>query len=219
MKKAQMQDIKGQEHVKRAIEVAAAGNHSILIIGPPQCGKKLLLDQLQRLNPYYSAYTHSQYYCGCGYHKQESRECFCTPEQIMNYRLREIKRLKENISIYVQAYHVKFKILFGKYKAEENENIIKRIAPAIETQKERLENELLSFNEDIPFHFLDKYCGLDDDCLKLADMVVTRLTCLPGEIHSMMRVARTIADLDQAENISPIHLSEAIQYRKQGVDF
>jgi magnesium chelatase family protein len=152
--------------------------------------------------------------CPCGYHGDPAHECSCTPLQIQRYMSRISGPLLDRIDIHIEVPAVKFKELSGKATGELSEAIRERVNQARKVQLERFKEEKSIFcNAHMESKEIRKYCPIDEDSKELLRQAITRLGLSARAYDRILKVSRTIADLENAPNILPQHISEAIQYR------
>lgn len=306
-----MADVKGQEHAKRAIEVSAAGAHSLLLQGPPGTGKTMLASRLPGLLPpmtEHEAIETTAVYsishkprsreqfrqrpfraphhtassvalvgggshpkpgeislahngvlfldelpefsravlevlrepieagkiaisranqqvefpakfqlisamnpCPCGYFGDEQHHCRCAPGQVQLYQNRISGPLLERIDMFITMPRISHRLLStSEPKTSESSEVIRqRVSLARERQNKRQQkvNSHLSSKE------VEKYCRLNTKDLDYFVSALERLACAPRAYHRILRVARTIADLEAKPNIERSHLSEALHFR------
>ncbi len=307
-------DVKGQENVKRALKIAAAGNHNVLMIGSPGTGKTMLaqrigtilpdlsfdealeiskihsiagilpenspliatrpfrsphhtvsaiglsgggsfprpgelslahngvlfLDELpefkrdvlevmrqpledgsvtiSRVNatltyPCNIMLVASMNPCKCGYFGDASRKCTCTPADVNRYRSRISGPLLDRIDIQVEVASVDYDKLSSAEKGETSAEIKEQINHARKIQLERYKEYNIYSNSQLTPSLMEKFCALRADESAILKRAFDNLG-LSARAHSrILKVARTIADMEGAENISTAHILEAIQYR------
>ncbi|MDP2037239.1 MAG: YifB family Mg chelatase-like AAA ATPase [Ignavibacteria bacterium] len=308
-------DVKGQENVKRALEIAAAGGHNIIMIGPPGSGKTMLakrfpsilppltfeealettkihsvagilakdkaiiterpfrsphhtvsdaaligggsfprpgevsfahhgvlfLDELpefkknvlevmrQPLEDYKVTVSRSKMSiefpanfmlaaamnpCPCGYFTDPNHECTCNTPLIQKYMARISGPLLDRIDIHIEVPAVKFTDLASKASGEKSTEVRKRVVAARDIQQMRFANLKHVFkNADMTSKEIKSFCQLDRASEDLLKMAMNRLGLSARAYDRILKVSRTIADLEGAERINANHISEAIQYR------
>ena len=307
-------DVLGQENVKRALEVAAAGSHNVLLIGPPGSGKSMLSKRLPSILPdmtWEESLEVSQIYsvmglltakeplvtrrpfrsphhtisnaglagggtnprpgeismahqgvlfldelpefkkdtldmmrqpledgqvtisrvsgavtypaefmlvcamnpCKCGWYGDPSGRCRCTERAVQDYRGKISGPLLDRIDIVVEVPAVHFEDLRARAEAEPSCEVKKRVDAARERQHERFGDRGSMCNARMGPDEMRKFCELDEACAELMKQAFEAMGLTARSYDRILKVARTVADLDGCENIEPQHIAEAIQYR------
>lgn len=151
--------------------------------------------------------------CPCGFYGSQDKECTCTPESISRYMGRISGPLLDRIDIQVEVSPVKYQKLESTDKVETSEEIKKRVDVARQIQINRYKKHGIFSNSELTPGLSDIYCKLDSNSKKLIQHAFEKLGLSARGYGRILKVARTIADLDQKESINIKHIAEAIQYR------
>ena len=151
--------------------------------------------------------------CPCGYYGSIDRKCSCSQDQIRKYINKISGPLLDRIDLHIEVTSVKYQDLKGIQKIENSEQIRERVNKAREIQLRRYEKYSIFSNSELTPKLLEKYCELDKNSKEILENAFERLGLSARAYGRILKVARTIADLDESENIKVNHLAEAIQYR------
>jgi magnesium chelatase family protein len=146
--------------------------------------------------------------CRCGFLGDSTRECRCTPGQIQQYLNKISGPLLDRIDIHVEVPAVSFKELRGEAVVTSSAEIRARVE-----QTRRMQQARGFYNAHVPARLVRKLCALDDPGERTLEMAVRRMGFSARAHDRILKVARTIADLDQSDGVSAKHVAEAIQYR------
>jgi len=308
-------DVKGQENIKRALEIAAAGGHNVIMIGPPGSGKTMLAkrmsgilppltlqealetteihsvagrlsanDTLMTSRPFRSPHhtisdvalvggggnpqpgeislshngvlfldelpefkrtvlevmrqpledrvvtisrakstvdypasfmlVSSMNPCPCGYYNHPEKDCLCPPGIVQKYLNKISGPLLDRIDLHVEVTPVSFSELSSKEKGESSKDIREKVILSREIQEKRFsKSEKTYSNSHMNSKQLQEFCKLDNESSDMLKTAMEKLNLSARAYDRILKVSRTIADLDASENIESQHIAEAIQYR------
>lgn len=150
--------------------------------------------------------------CNCGYYPDMQR-CRCSPAGLKRYFDRISQPLIDRIDICVEAQSLSYAELTGRQKNESSLDIQKRVRICYEVQSERFKNETFRYNSRIPASRLEEFCMLGEKERRYMENIYEKMSLTGRTYHKILRVARTIADMEQSKQIKLKHLNEAICYR------
>lgn len=151
--------------------------------------------------------------CPCGYYGSKDKECTCTPQMISKYMGKISGPLLDRIDICTEVSPVKYQKLDSKEQAESSEEIKKRVDKARKIQQERYKESRIVSNSELTPKLIEKYCKLDEKSKEVLESAFNKLKLSARAYGRILKVSRTIADLDESKNIEVKHIAEAIQYR------
>ncbi|MBC8554504.1 MAG: ATP-binding protein [Candidatus Brocadiales bacterium] len=151
--------------------------------------------------------------CQCGFYGDSRRECHCTPRQIQNYISKISGPLLDRIDIHVEVPNVQYKDLTFDSACESSEGIREEVTKAREIQLKRFQGLKYSTNSRMSAKTIKKHCALDSQAEELLHQAMTELNISARGYNKILKVGRTIADLDQSKDVRMEHISEAVQYR------
>jgi magnesium chelatase family protein len=153
--------------------------------------------------------------CPCGYFNDRNRECHCTPPMIQRYLQKISGPLLDRIDIHIDVPAVNYKELRSGSAPEGSEQIRSRVIHARETQLNRFAaaGERIYSNAQMNSRQIRTYCDLSTDCERLLERAINQQGLSARAHDRILKVSRTVADLDSSVHIEPKHIAEAIQYR------
>ena len=155
--------------------------------------------------------------CPCGYYGSD-RDCSCMPSQIIKYQKKISGPILDRIDLYVDVDNVKHtNLLKENTGAETSAGVRKRVSGAKQLQNKRYQDGRVT-NASLSNQQIKAFCKLDASSKDLLDTAAERLKLSPRSYMRTIKVARTIADLENSRMILPQHIGEALQYRRQAVE-
>jgi len=151
--------------------------------------------------------------CPCGYWGSRVRECTCTPAMIQRYVSKISGPLLDRIDIHIEVPAVRFRELAEEASGETSPVIRERVVRARARQLRRYATDGIYCNAQMTPRLIRTYCRLDESAHRLLEQAVSRLGLSARAYDRILKVSRTIADLEESDLIRPHHISEAIQYR------
>lgn len=152
--------------------------------------------------------------CPCGYLGDKQKQCTCSDFQINRYQSRLSGPLLDRIDLQVEVPRLTSEELLNTQPATEtSEDIRKRVVKARKIQAERYKNDRILTNSELTSKLIKKYCQIDKPSAELLKMAVVKYQLSGRRYDRVLKLARTIADLDCSENIQQTHLMQALQYR------
>ncbi len=151
--------------------------------------------------------------CPCGYHGDLKRECRCSPRQVQQYRQRISGPLLDRIDIHVDVPAVQYRDISSREPGEPSGAIRARVEKARKIQEKRFGKSKTSCNARMSPKMIRAHCVIDEAGQELLKNAMNDLHMSARAHDRILKVARTIADLEGSPEINPDHLAEAIQYR------
>lgn len=156
--------------------------------------------------------------CPCGYLTDPDKECICSFKQIENYKSKLSWPLIDRIDIFIEVPKVKtseFKISDDYDEKNSSKYIKQRVEKSREIQLNRFKNTRLTFNSEMSTKEINKYCKLDSECENILKQAISSLNLSARSYYRIIKLSRTIADLEWCEDIKKEHILEALSFRKR----
>jgi magnesium chelatase family protein len=152
--------------------------------------------------------------CPCGFYGDATRECRCTPGIIQRYLGKISGPLLDRIDIHIEVPAVPYKELRGNAVSESSDELRQRVNAVRAVQQARG-----YYNAQMPARMIRKLCALDDAGERMLEMAVRKMSLSARAHDRILKLARTIADLDSSDGVSAKHVAEAVQYRSLDRDY
>ena len=151
--------------------------------------------------------------CPCGNYRNPEKECTCTPSQITMYKRKLSGPLMDRIDLFIDVPQIKYEKLTAIDKEDSGQKIRKKVEMARQIQEERFKSQKILANSEMNIPQIQKYCQIDLKSQGLLRNYVNSGKLSARGYHRVLKVARTIADLDNSTDILYTHLAEALMYR------
>lgn len=152
--------------------------------------------------------------CPCGYYTDPVRPCKCLPGQIQRYQKRISGPIIDRIDLHLEVSAVRVeKLTSDKTKSEDSKSVKKRVQAARDLQTKRFKGTKLKNNAEMSTREVKEFCPLTPNCLTLLRQAVVQMNLSARSYYRMIKVARTIADIQNEKEIQPVHIGETLQYR------
>jgi magnesium chelatase family protein len=151
--------------------------------------------------------------CPCGYYGDSLRPCTCAPGLVSRYQKRISGPFLDRMDIFVEVPHIDYDKLSDNRLCEPSSNVQKRVVAARIKQQERFTGSKFICNAEMTPAEVRKFCNTDDSAESLLKAAMNQMHLSARAFHRILKLARTIADLDLSESIQARHIAEAIQYR------
>lgn len=151
--------------------------------------------------------------CPCGYYGSAVKQCVCTPREILNYVNRISGPLLDRIDIYVTVDNIEYSEFRSSQEGEDSDTVRERVEKARVLQQKRFDGQGIYTNSQMSNAQIKRFCKIDLVSEQLLEKVFVSKNLSPRATTRILKVARTIADLEDSENIKTDHIAEAVQYR------
>ncbi len=151
--------------------------------------------------------------CPCGNASSPQKQCTCAPNQISRYKRKISGPIMDRIDLHIEVPLIKFEKLSQNELGEKSENVRKRVIQTREVQLQRFKDCSIFSNSEMGNKHIREFCQIGDEEKNLLKSAIDKMNLSPRAYHRLLKVSRTIADLENSKNIQVYHLAEAIQYR------
>jgi magnesium chelatase family protein len=151
--------------------------------------------------------------CPCGYLSDPEKHCICTPTQIIRYQKKVSGPILDRIDIHIEVPRIKYNKLASDRVSEASAKIKERVEAARKIQEKRFRDTKIKTNSEMSAKDIKLYCNLESEGEKLIGQAVDSLKLSARVYHRLLKLARTIADLENSDQIKAGHIAEALQYR------
>lgn len=218
----------GGGHIPKPGEVSLAHNGVLFLDEFPEFRRNVIDSMRQPLedgNVTISRITHAITFparfmlvaamnpCPCGYLGDSRRSCVCSASQIHKYRARISGPLLDRLDIHIDVPPVAIRELSLEREEESSDAIRERVSCARRIQNERFKGKKIFSNSHMPVRLVKKYCSLNESSQGLLEQAIEKYGLSPRAYHRILKVSRTIADLEAADQIAECHVAEALRYR------
>ena len=181
----------------------------------PLENKKVIINRLSGnyIFPCNSIFVASMNPCPCGYLGDEEKECKCSKTEIHRYLNKISGPLLDRIDLHIEVEPVKYQKLDSNIKCETSQEIKRRVNDARNIQLKRYKDFKIYSNAELDANLIEKYCKLDSKANMILENAFEKLGLSARAYTKILKVARTIADLEGSVDIEYEHIAEAIQYR------
>lgn len=157
--------------------------------------------------------------CPCGYYGDQEKECTCSSTSIKKYQFKISGPLLDRIDMHIDVPRLKKEDYINSTSGKTSKEIRENIKKAKEIQTERFKKDKIFSNSRMTPRLIKKYCHLDNDAQNILSMAITNLKLSTRSYDKILKLSRTIADLEERENINTSDISEAIRYRSLDRDY
>ena len=157
--------------------------------------------------------------CPCGYYGDKTHKCQCSPMQIQRYLNKISAPLLDRFDLHIEVPAVDFNKLSSKEKGESSHSIRQRVIAARQIQLERYKGKPIFCNSQLISEDIDTYCEITEKQKEILKKAFVMLKMSARAYSRILKVSRTLADLDASKNIQDKHIMEAIQYRSLDRDY